>query len=150
MRAPIYAFTLLSLLVPLTVRGQDPIPLKTGVASRTIIAQSEDPTPAIQSTIETLSTLLASPAPRGQSRTDIAAYNAHTAWLQGVRDRLQDHLDRRFGSSAGMISEMMELNAEFLELQESVQTEARKFQTLSNASQIRHDAAMNAIRNMKA
>jgi len=38
---------------------------------------------------------------------------------------------------------------QFLALQQAMQSESRKFQTLSNASKARHDAAMNAIRNMK-
>lgn len=37
-----------------------------------------------------------------------------------------------------------------LELKGAIEQEARRFQTLSNASKARHDIAMNAIRNMKA
>lgn len=39
---------------------------------------------------------------------------------------------------------------EFLALQNAVQMESRKYQTLSNASKARHDVAMAAIRNMRS
>jgi hypothetical protein len=44
---------------------------------------------------------------------------------------------------------MEQMNAQLAALRKAVQTESRRFQTLSNASKARHDAAMNAIRNMK-
>jgi hypothetical protein len=40
-------------------------------------------------------------------------------------------------------------NDRLIELQQAVQNESRRFQTLSNVLKARHDAAMNAIRNMK-
>ncbi|HUF74460.1 MAG TPA: hypothetical protein VMR74_16375 [Gammaproteobacteria bacterium] len=40
-------------------------------------------------------------------------------------------------------------NDRLIELQQAVQNESRRFQTLSNALKARHDAAMNTIRNMK-
>lgn len=62
-----------------------------------------------------------------------------------------------FGSSAGMsgaggsmVSEMAAMNMQFMALQNAVQNESRKYQTISNASKARHDIAMNAIRNIKA
>jgi len=61
------------------------------------------------------------------------------------------------GSAAGMsasgdsmVSEMAAMNMQFMALQNAVQNESRKYQTVSNASRARHDIAMNAIRNMKA
>lgn len=43
----------------------------------------------------------------------------------------------------------MTYTRQFLALQQAMQSESRRFQTLSNASKARHEAAMNAIRNMK-
>lgn len=42
-----------------------------------------------------------------------------------------------------MLSDMVEMNTQFLALQEAVQTESRKYQTLSNASKARHDPRRN-------
>ena len=42
-----------------------------------------------------------------------------------------------------------ELRAEFLALQQQVQNESRRYQTISNALRARHDMAMNSVRNMK-
>jgi len=44
---------------------------------------------------------------------------------------------------------MVQKNMQFLALQETIQKDSRKFQTLSNASKSRHDIALNSIRNMK-
>ena len=52
-------------------------------------------------------------------------------------------------SGGDMVSQMAQMNTQFLALQEATQMESRRFQTLSNASKARHDIAMNAIRNMK-
>ena len=41
------------------------------------------------------------------------------------------------------------LGDKFLALQNAVQNESRRFQTLSNASKTRHDAAMAAIQNVR-
>jgi hypothetical protein len=48
-----------------------------------------------------------------------------------------------------MIAEMAAMNMQFLGLQAALVTESQKFTTLSNASQARHNSAMNAIRNLK-
>ena len=52
-------------------------------------------------------------------------------------------------SGASITAAIAELNAQWLALQQAVQNESRRFQTLSNASKTRHDTAMNAIRNVK-
>ncbi len=59
-----------------------------------------------------------------------------------------------FGDTAGlnggdMVQKMAAMNMQFLALQEATQMESRRFQTLSNASKSRHEAAMGSIRNMK-
>lgn len=60
-----------------------------------------------------------------------------------------DALLAKAKSQKSLVAEMAAMNMQFLALQEATQEESRKFQTLSNASQARHDIAMNAIRNMK-
>jgi hypothetical protein len=51
------------------------------------------------------------------------------------------------------VSELEELQAEmnmqFLALQNQMQMESRQYNAVSNALKVRHDTAMNAIRNMK-
>lgn len=44
---------------------------------------------------------------------------------------------------------MIDVNVQFLALQNQMQTESRQYNAVSNALKVRHDAAMNAIRNMK-
>jgi hypothetical protein len=52
--------------------------------------------------------------------------------------------------AAGTLAEgMASMNLQFLALQSAVQNESRRFNTLSNASKHRHEAAMSSIRNMK-
>ena len=52
-------------------------------------------------------------------------------------------------AGADMIKKMSEMNLQFMKLQEATQMESRRFQTLSNASKARHEAAMSSIRNIK-
>ncbi len=65
-----------------------------------------------------------------------------------------EQLAGNFGDTAGlnggdMVQKMAAMNMQFLALQEATQMESRRFQTLSNASKSRHEAAMGSIRNMK-
>jgi hypothetical protein len=153
MRGPILALAFSAALAPSLLRAQDrttvrsPVRAAPGVAS----VATDETAATIQSAIGTLNDLLAETPPRGLSRLERAAYDRHTAWLIDVRDRLETHVGlRNQVSGSGMVAEMTQMNQEFLELQRAVQSESRKYQTLSNASKARHDAAMNAIRNMKA
>jgi hypothetical protein len=52
-------------------------------------------------------------------------------------------------SGEPMTERMSQLNVQFLALQNAVQMESRKYQTISNVSKARHDVAMSSIRNMK-
>ena len=54
------------------------------------------------------------------------------------------------GTGAGMMQDMMSQNMQFLALQDAIQQESRTFQTLSNATQARHDVAMSSMRNTRA
>ena len=52
--------------------------------------------------------------------------------------------------AGSMVSEMAAMNMQFLALQNAIQMESRKFQTLSSASRARHDIAMKSIKNTRA
>jgi hypothetical protein len=49
----------------------------------------------------------------------------------------------------GLQQKMLDMNVQFLALQNQMQMESRQFNAVSNALKVRHDAAMSAIRNMK-
>jgi hypothetical protein len=87
---------------------------------------------------------------------------AHYRWLMDVRARITtQHAELREAvrlaeqtkpgapTNASLVEKMEQMNAQLAALRKAVQMESRRFQTLSNASRARHDAAMNAIRNMK-
>jgi hypothetical protein len=44
---------------------------------------------------------------------------------------------------------MAAMNTQFMALQAATQADSQKFTALSNASQVRHNSALNAIRNFK-
>ena len=106
----------------------------------------------IRTALATLDGMLGDAPPTGITPEVAREYQQHSEWLASVRDRLRGHLADRDANLNGsaMAQRMGAMNAQFLALQDAVQTESRKFQTLSNASSARHDVAMNAIRNMKA
>jgi hypothetical protein len=49
----------------------------------------------------------------------------------------------------GLQQRMLDMNMQFLALQNQMQMESRQYNAVSNALKVRHDAAMGAIRNMK-
>jgi hypothetical protein len=49
----------------------------------------------------------------------------------------------------GLQQKMLDMNMQFLALQNQMQMESRQFNAVSNALKVRHDAAMSAVRNMK-
>jgi hypothetical protein len=152
MRVPILALAFFATLAPSLLRAQDrtTVAAPVRVASPVAVEESDESAATIQSAIGILNDLVAETPPGGLSRPERAAYDRHTAWLLDVRDRLEAHVGlRNQVSGSGMVAEMTRMNQEFLELQQAVQSESRKYQTLSNASKARHDVAMNAIRNMK-
>lgn len=81
---------------------------------------------------------------------------AWVEWMQETRKRLKSyendikHALKRNLSPEDAANACKLLNEQWTELKESILTEGRKFQTLSNASKARHEMAMNSIRNMKA
>ena len=111
---------------------------------------------SIRTAVTEIDAQIARKAPK-LSRTDLSSWNDHTTWLTSVRDRLSKHadsLESTFGSTpraAGgdMVQKMAQMNMQFLALQEAVQMESRKFNTLSNVSKTRHDTAKNSISNIR-
>ena len=76
--------------------------------------------------------------------------------ISGQRDRLGKLVAALATSERGrdkeidaIVTELAKMNQQFAALQKTTQQESRRFQTLSNASKARHEAAMGAIRNMK-
>ena len=62
--------------------------------------------------------------------------------------------DGNFGNTPGlsggdMVQKMAQMNMEFLALQESIQMETRRFQTLSNTSKAKHALILSAIKQLK-
>ncbi len=49
----------------------------------------------------------------------------------------------------GLQQKILDMNMQFLALQNQMQMESRQFNAVSNALKVRHDSAMGAIRNMK-
>jgi len=66
-----------------------------------------------------------------------------------VEELSDDDLESVSGGVIAM-TQMASQEPQFLALQQSIQMESRKFQTLSNASKARHDIAMNVINNTRA
>ena len=112
---------------------------------------------SLSSSIAVLGDLIDSPQPAGLSRRESSAWREQSEWLTQVRQRYRSFAERLSSNASSVsassgqarLSEMTQMNMEFLSLQNEIQMESRKFQTLSNAMKSRHDAAMNAIRNMK-
>jgi hypothetical protein len=132
-------------------------------------------TAAAMTALEKLSKM---PPPTGLTLKQRAKWVEHTKWLQAQIARLKKFRDKHAsavntlksaisgssskgtssGSSgqagggltgAGMIQQNMQMNMEFLALQNQMQMESRQFNAVSNALKVRHDAAMAAVRNMK-
>ena len=115
------------------------------------------------------------PAPATLSESDRVAYAAHTEWLQSAYQRLSVLTAREAASgmatgrsardaSSGVASGRAAREAStgkatgrsaspkpetLQELVAALQQESGQFNSLSNTSKVRHDIAMNAIRNMK-
>jgi hypothetical protein len=63
-----------------------------------------------------------------------------------VNGALGGSFGTRSGSSGNdLVESMMQMNMEFLELQAALNSESRKYQTLSNALKARADVVMNAV-----
>lgn len=91
-------------------------------------------------------------APAGLTDKQKRGYEDQTGYLGRSAGRflqLQGQAAKLLANPNATVAQMAAMNTQFLALQNAVRNEARKFQTLSNASKARHDIAMNAIRNLK-
>ena len=112
----------------------------------------------IATAIARIDQLIRQPLPKGLTPAQVAQWHQQTAWLSRIRLRLATYrrnlrvtIDRsQSRSGKNMVAEMALSNRQFLLLQDAIQMESRKYQTLSNAARTRHDIAMAAIRNMRA
>jgi hypothetical protein len=107
----------------------------------------------LRSAITTCRQVAEQKAPANSDEKQRKGFEEQSTWLRGAATRIsnaaasaQALLDKAGG---GTVEELASMNMQFLALQEALQNESRKFQTLSNASKARHDTAMNSIRNMK-
>ncbi len=105
----------------------------------------------LRAAITTFDDLIRRKPPADLTPRQLAEWKEQTKWLKSVRDRYQK-MDSAYApaNQRSRTIDTAKLNTEFLALQNAVQMESRKFQTLSNASKARHDIAMSAIRNTRA
>jgi hypothetical protein len=102
-----------------------------------------------------LRSLIDQPAPAGLSASDLAAYQAQTEWLRGVRARLdvaREIVGRReaaTGQASGRGTQTsLSMSKEYEEFQKSLATERVTF--LTTLTKARHDQAMKIINNIRA
>jgi len=114
--------------------------------------------------------LIEQPAPPGMSRVDLKTYQSQTDWLKTVASRLDkvnqgtvSPRDQATGQASGKVTAPRDaqsgqasgrqvatvLSPDIDLLRKAIEQESLRFTTLSNVLKTRHDAAMNAIRNMK-
>lgn len=152
---------LLRLLVVLTTVTIAPLAL----------AQAEgDPLTNLQGAIDSLDRLIAEPPPEELTEEEFATWDEQTVWLRSVRDRYAEVVEdfdvepesesvtTRSGTasavttqqtSQAVVADMAQKSQRFLALQNAVQQESRKYQTLSAAAKARHDVAMKSINNIR-
>lgn len=100
----------------------------------------------------TFNELAAERASAGLTEKQRQRYEEQSGFLRRSAGRLlqlQGQAAKLLANRNAAVAPMAAMNMQFLALQNAVQNESRKFQTLSNASKARHDIALNAIRNMK-
>jgi len=100
-----------------------------------------------------LKELIDQAAPGGLTPAEQQQYKEQTEWLTSAHSRLSVLTAREAASGMAtgrQAAPVTESAQKLTELQQALQMESRKFQTLSNASKARHDMAMSIIRNMKA
>lgn len=139
-----------------------------GIAAATLTmarpATAQDPiekkTFSFPHVLETIGKAIDQPMPGGLGAEDQKAYLAQTEWLKSVRRRMEAisgtsevtaPRDVATGQATGKRQHgSVVIVKEWGPLRSAIEEESRQFNTLSNASKVRHDIAMNAIRNIKA
>ena len=121
-----------------------------------------------------LEELIQQPVPKELTKEQVKNWKEQTQWLKSVSERLAAYQEKQKQSSepsepvlttkvgqpkkvtvkqkeaaTTAMTATTQTNMEFQNLQNSIQMESRKFQTLSNAAKARHDVAMAAVRNLK-
>lgn len=114
---------------------------------------------SIPHVLERVTSAIDQPMPEGLAPAEQRRYAAQTQWLESVRNRIEamairtgvvQPRDQVSGRATGRRASQAEVQKEIDTLQKTLETESRRFTTLSNVMKARHDVAMNAIRNMKA
>lgn len=148
---------------PLTLK-----PVLTPAEKRLVLAERDT---ALAGADSLLASLIQQPAPGALSKDQLKKWRKQTEWLRSVRRRLAEyhgrlrlHLKQTQPASYRITAKRLrtaevrkdsatvsleQLQAEFLELQNSLQMESRQYQGVSNYLRVRHDTAMGSIRNMR-
>jgi len=137
-----YRFFLASLLLVPSLAAQQPLPSALGVVDASA----------------RLATLADQPAPSGLNARDQKTYKDQTVWLRGVGVRLdtaaaQIKAARAVGQGASGAAAAQPVSGAPIPdvdlLKKKIEEEARRFAALSGVLKARHEAAMNAIRNIR-
>ena len=122
----------------------------------------------LKSTRKKLEQLIKQKRPVNLDSRAIKNWDEQTEWLKNVVKQLaayQKKLQHTLKNTDGNVKVVQgkktisakptesdhtsQLDIEFVNLQNSLQMESRRFQTISNATKVRHDSATATIRNMK-
>lgn len=96
---------------------------------------------SVAGTMALLDSLIRVPAPRGLTAAQGQEWSRHTTWLRSVKSRLQTQVRTSDPGKGGNL--LRTLQAQLL-------AEGQRMSLSFPSLRARHDAAMNAIRNMKA
>ncbi len=120
-------------------------------------AQSEEICAVVRrvSTLREVSDLLrreaSAPTPRNLSTAELDEAKSYSAWLYQTADRL-DAL-AQVGDAAistGVLTEMSQtFTMQYLAIQQKLQQETREFNLISNIMKTKHEAAKNAVNNIR-
>jgi len=107
------------------------------------------------STLREVSDLLrreaSAPTPRNLSTAELDEAKSYSAWLYQTADRL-DAL-AQVGDAAistGVMTEMSQtFTMQYLAIQQKLQQETREFNLISNIMKTKHEAAKNAVNNIR-
>ena len=92
-----------------------------------------------------LKELVGKPGKRNLTAEERAAWQKHDQWLRSIIKRLEEQRKKH----KDIMAKMVGLQAQFLSLQQKMQSESRRYQTISNVLTASHQSARDSIRNMR-
>ncbi len=93
--------------------------------------------PSVSRALKVLDSLIAVPAPQ-LPPTQLKVWNQQTSWFQSIKQTMQQQVRMK-----------TKPDSTWIKLQQQYERESQQFQMLSNILKARHEAAMNAIRNIR-